>query len=184
MTQQPTSEVLVADPGRPEVAVLEEPRHRVSERAPAYWRVNEVVGLVITAVIASGVLGTWWVLGEGAPPWWAWAIVGAILLLELVTLLVAPRLRYRWARWEATPDAVYTRRGWLSIERRMVPLARIQTVDVSRGPIMRHFDLTDVKITTASSAGDITIEALDDARAQVLLEQLTRAASAVRGDGT
>ena len=79
---------------------------------------------------------------------------------------------------------MYTRTGWLNIERRMVPLARIQTVDVSRGPIMRHFGLTDVKVTTASSQGDIEIEALDDVNAQALLEELTRAAAAVRGDGT
>ena len=94
------------------------------------------------------------------------------------------RLSHAVARWEATPDAMYTRTGWLNIERRMVPLARIQTVDVSRGPIMRHFGLTDVKVTTASSRGDIEIEALDDVNAQALLEELTRAAAAVRGDGT
>ena len=103
---------------------------------------------------------------------------------DLVSLAVAPQIRYRVARWEATPDAMYTRTGWLNIERRMVPLARIQTVDVSRGPIMRHFGLTDVKVTTASSQGDIEIEALDDVNAQALLEELTRAAAAVRGDGT
>lgn len=184
MTSPHPTESLVVEAGRPDVAVLDEPRHRVSERAPAYWRVGEVVGLVVTLVISAGVLGGWWFLAEHAPPWWAWAVAGLLVLIGLVSLVVAPGLRYRWARWEATPDAVYTRTGWIDIERRMVPLARIQTVDVSRGPIMRHFGLTDVKITTASSAGDVTIEALDDERAKVLLEQLTRAASAVRGDGT
>lgn len=184
MTEHTQPENLIVDAGRPEAAVLEEPRHRVSEKAPAYWRLGEIIGIVVTLVIGAVVLGAWWALADGAPPWWAWAVLGAILLLELISLTFAPRLQYRWARWEATPDAVYTRTGWLNIERRMVPLARIQTVDVSRGPIMRRYGLTDIKITTASSAGDTTIEALDDERAQALLEQLTRAASAVRGDGT
>lgn len=184
MTQQPRPEALVADAGRPDVLVLDEPRHRVSERAPAYWRLWAWLSVAITLLISGAVLGVWWWLADGRPPWWAFALAGLWLAVDLVSLTLAPRLRYRWARWEATPDAVYTRTGWLNIERRMVPLARIQTVDVSRGPIMRRYGLTDVKITTASSRGDLEIEALDDERAQALLEQLTRAAAAVRGDGT
>ncbi|WP_374927994.1 PH domain-containing protein [Kytococcus sedentarius] len=175
---------LVAPSGRAEIAVLEEPRHRVSPKAPAYWRLWSWISLAITLVISGTVLGVWWLLADGAPPWWAWSIAGLWLAIDIISLIFAPTIRYRVARWEATPDAMYTRTGWLNIDRRMVPLARIQTVDVSRGPIMRRYGLTDVKVTTASSQGDIEIEALDDVNAQALLEELTRAAAAVRGDGT
>lgn len=175
---------LVVSSGRQEVAVLDEPRHRVSPKAPTYWRLWAWISLAITLVVCGTVLGLWWFFADAAPPWWAWTIAGLWVAADLVSLAVAPQIRYRVARWEATPDAMYTRTGWLNIERRMVPLARIQTVDVSRGPIMRHFGLTDVKVTTASSRGDIEIEALDDVNAQALLEELTRAAAAVRGDGT
>ncbi|SNC63637.1 hypothetical protein SAMN05445756_0946 [Kytococcus aerolatus] len=180
----PATEQLIAPSGRDEVVVLDEPRHRVSERAPQYWRVGHLITCAVLLVVAVVTLGGWWLLGSAAPPWWAWAIAGVLLAAEATVTLLMPGLRYRIARWEATPEAVYTRRGWLNIERRMLPLARIQTVDTSRGPLMRHFGLTDVKITTASSAGNVSIEALDEARAEALLEQLTHAAAAVRGDGT
>ena len=55
-----------------------------------------------------------------------------------------PRWRFRVHRWEATATAVYTQSGWLNQERRIAPVARIQTVDTQRGPFERVFGLANV----------------------------------------
>ena len=66
-----------------------------------------------------------------------------------------PRVRYRIHRWESTDTAVYTQTGWLSRERRIAPMSRVQTVDFEQGPIDRLLGLASVTVTTASAAGPL-----------------------------
>ena len=79
--------------------------------------------------------------------------------------LVVPQWRYAVHRWEVTDTAVYTQTGWWARERRIAPMSRVQTVDHREGAIARLFGLATVRITTASSAGALTIEGLDQHRA-------------------
>jgi membrane protein YdbS with pleckstrin-like domain len=63
-------------------------------------------------------------------------------------------------------------------------MSRVQTVDHREGAISRLFGLATVRVTTASSAGALTIEGLDQHRAIDLVESLTRMADSVPGDAT
>jgi hypothetical protein len=113
--------------------------------------------------------------------------VAALVLTAVVGLahlIVMPRWRYRVHRWEVAPQAVYTRSGWFHQESRIAPISRIQTVDSERGPLEQLFGLADVTVTTASAAGPLTIEGLDRATAERLVDELTTAAQATRGDAT
>ena len=106
------------------------------------------------------------------------------LVLAAVHLVVMPQWRYRVHRWEATDTAVYTQTGWLSQERRIAPISRVQTVDSERGPIEQIFRLANVTVTTASAAGALEISGLDKAVARRLVDELTVKADAVEGDAT
>jgi membrane protein YdbS with pleckstrin-like domain len=76
-------------------------------------------------------------------------------------------------RWEISPQAVFTRTGWLVQERRIAPISRVQTVDTYRGPLDRLFGLANVTVTTASSAGAVHIVGLNRDDADRVVEQLT-----------
>ena len=106
------------------------------------------------------------------------------MLLAAVHLAVMPRWRYRVHRWELTADAVYTRSGWWTQEWRIAPVSRIQTVDTERGPIGRLFRLTKVTVTTASAAGPLVIDGLDEPVAAQFAAEVTAAAQAAKGDAT
>jgi membrane protein YdbS with pleckstrin-like domain len=99
-------------------------------------------------------------------------------------VVVMPAVRYRIHRWESTADAVYTQTGWLTRERRIAPMSRVQTVDLEQGPVSRLLGLAEVTVTTASAAGPLKIEGLDFPIAQRLVDELTRRTSAVAGDAT
>jgi membrane protein YdbS with pleckstrin-like domain len=86
--------------------------------------------------------------------------------------------------WEITPDAVYTRSGWIDQEWRIAPVSRIQTVDSERGVLQRLFRLSDLTVTTASSAGALKIHGLDVEVAQRAADELTGNAVASEGDAT
>ncbi|MCW2595277.1 MAG: rane-flanked protein, partial [Jatrophihabitans sp.] len=97
---------------------------------------------------------------------------------------VMPQWRYRVHRWEITDTAVYTQAGWFTQERRIAPLARIQTVDTQRGPFEQVFGLANVTVTTASAKGPLKVHALDVAIADRLVDRLTERAQLAGGDAT
>ena len=125
---------------------LREPAGRVSPRAPVVWAVG---ALVRGALLGAGLFVVS-VVGEAfAVPLWGWVLYAVVTLGYAVAM---PVYRYRVHRWESTDTAVYTQRGWLSRERRIAPMSRVQTVDLEQGPVSRLLGLAQVTVTTASAA--------------------------------
>lgn len=163
---------------------LREPSHRVSERAPAYWRVTAAVGAAVCWLAAIG-LGVTAALVPGG--WWTWAMAASAVVLlaaPVPWLTVAPRIRYDVHRWEVSDIAVHVRHGWLSRTDEIVPLSRVQTVDSTQGLLMRVFGLRTVTVQTASSAGTVAIACLDDAVAQEVVARLVAITAATPEDAT
>lgn len=104
--------------------------------------------------------------------------------LSIPYVVVMPRWRFRVHRWETSEEAVYARSGWLWQEWRVAPMSRIQTVDSMRSPLQQLFGLSSVTVTTASSAGAINIDGLDQELAADLVEGLTAITQATSGDAT
>lgn len=158
---------------------LRPPRHQVDRRAVRLWSVHAGLGAAagVGAVIVAATLV------EPSPAWFV-AITTTAMAAALAYIVAMPRIRYRVHRWEVTADAVYTKAGWLTHEWRVAPLSRVQTVDARRGPLQQLFGLASVRITTASAAGDVTIDGLDHQLAADLVETLTARTQAIPGDAT
>jgi membrane protein YdbS with pleckstrin-like domain len=160
------------------MVTLREPAGRVSPRAPLVWAAGAVVRgafLAVALVIATEVAELF------ALPAWAWAGYAVAAAAYAVAM---PVYRYRVHRWESTDTAVYTQRGWLSRERRIAPMSRVQTVDLEQGVASRLLRLATVTVTTASAAGPLRIEGLDATTAERLVDELTRRTEAEAGDAT
>jgi uncharacterized protein len=161
---------------------LRPPREQVSRRAITYWAVRAAIGwlVVLTVLLVT-------VVAVPQHPSWLLRTGAAVLVVAGLHVAVMPRWRFHVHRWEVTPEAVYTQSGWFTVERRVAPVARIQTVDSERGPLEQFFGLTKVTITTASAAGPLTIRGLDADTAARLADELTRDAHGTgtgSGDGT
>ena len=85
---------------------LREPANRVSPRARLLWTAEDVIGNVVIGAILVGL--AYWLRDKFHVPWWVWAILGSLALLDIV---ISPSLRYRTHRWEANELAVYTQTG-------------------------------------------------------------------------
>ena len=156
-------------------AALREPAERVSPRARTMWRVGAAIegAVLVVLTIVAAVIG--WT------PWWLAVIA---FVVTAAWAVVVPHWRYVVHRWEVTGTAVYTQTGWWARERRIAPMSRIQTVDLSESAISRLFRLATVTVTTASAAGALSIAGLDATRARELVAELTTKADAVEGDAT
>src|SRR5450631_3154949 len=156
-----------------------EPAHLVSPRAVAYWTVRAVPLWILG--LAGEVFWRWRSQDHQGP---RWAVPGLTVLFAATHLIVMPRWRYRVHRWEVTATAVYTQSGWVSQERRIAPISRVQTVATERGPLEQLFRLANVTVTTASAAGPLRIHGLDRATAEGVVAELTEVTSHSEGDAT
>jgi uncharacterized protein len=158
---------------------LRPPRHPVDRRAIALWSLRAA----LNALAFLAVLGIVAAIAEPSSP--VLAVAGAAAAVATVAYVAGmPRLRYRVHRWEVTGEAVYAASGWLTHEWRVAPLSRVQTVDARRSPLDQLFGLSSVRITTASTSGDVGIDGLDHRLAADLVETLTARTQATPGDAT
>ncbi len=158
---------------------LRPPANRVADRAVWYWFVRALAGwCVVLAAQLVALLLDWPV-----PPAKS-AVLIATVVLAVAHVSVMPWWRYRVHRWELTDMAVYTRTGWWTQEWRIAPLTRVQTVDTARGPVARLFRLAELTVTTASAAGPLKIEGLDEDTAVRLAAAITTAAESTKDDAT
>ncbi len=160
-------------------AGLREPAHLVSPQAKRLWFVAAALGeLVPFSLLVI------WMAVDHAHRAWQWSVLAVMLVGSAAYLAVMPGMRYRIHRWEVTDLAVYTQSGWLTQERRIAPISRIQTVDSEYGPLERAFGLGTVTVTTASAAGALRIEGLERDVVERLVAELTTITAAAEGDAT
>ncbi|MCO7222607.1 PH domain-containing protein [Klenkia sp. PcliD-1-E] len=150
-----------------------------SRNAVGLWTLEGAVGTVVLALLVTGLE-----LFVPLPTWLAVLLPVLTVVWGAVTIGVRPRLRYRVHRWEVTAEAVYTRTGWLSRTWTLVPVSRIQTVDVTRGAVQQLFGLASVAVLTASSQGTVHIPHLDADVAARVADDLAHRAELVRDEAT
>lgn len=158
---------------------VRDPANPPSRKAPLVWALGALIPWSLLALAQL----VWFVIDHRA--WWLHAIAAAVTAgCIIVFVVVVPLWRFQVHRWDVSPDAVYTRSGWLVQERRIAPISRVQTVDTERGPLDRLFGLANVTVTTASSAGAVRIVALDVDVADRVVAQLTDIAAIGAEDAT
>ncbi|ORA52439.1 hypothetical protein BST22_12725 [Mycolicibacterium chubuense] len=158
---------------------LLEPAHPPSRKAPAVWAIG--AALPWAAVVVAQVV---WMVVDARLLWLHVVVAAGTAVGIVVSVVVAPLWRYRVHRWDLDSTAVYVRSGWWVQERRIAPISRVQTVDSYRGPLDRLFGLSNVTVTTASSAGAVRIVALDADVADQVVERLTDIAALGAEDAT
>ena len=160
-----------------EAALLRAPAHHVSPKARWYWAIRAAAGWLVVFAVEVAVL-----FGVGLDA--VLIAVASTAVVAVAHLAVMPQWRYRVHTWEDMGGAFYTQTGWITQERRIAPISRIQTVDTHRGPVEQLFGLSNVTVTTASAAGPLKIHGLDRHTADDLVATLTARTQTVADDAT
>jgi membrane protein YdbS with pleckstrin-like domain len=163
---------------------VREPAWQVSRSAIGLWVTQGVISAIVWGlVVGAGLLFVPSSVG-GPVPVLRWVAPALLLGYAVVAIGVRPFVRYRVHRWEVTADAVHSLTGWLNRTWTLVPVSRIQTVDVTRGALQQVFGLASVAVLTASSQGTVRIPHLEAGVAQRVADDLAHRAEAVRDEAT
>ena len=146
--------------------------HALDPRVITLWRLSYLIGfgllllmclpLVVTAIFVWG-------------NWGLWAVAAWVALAALSGWLAywrPPRLYRAWS-YRIDGRVLETRSGLLVRLIRLLPLNRLQHVDLSRGPIERMLGLASLVLYTAgTSMASITIPGLEAEEAVRLRDEL------------
>ena len=131
------------------------------------------LAIAVAAPVAASFTG-----GALVIPAWAWALLPAYLIVQLVVLPPA----IRRAGYALREEDLQFRKGLFVHRRKAVPLRRVQHVETSRSPLDRVFGLSTIKLyTAAAGSGNLTIHGLDVATANRLRHHIVER---VRGEAT
>ena len=173
-----------APPARPPLSPARTPAWALSRSAIGLWVTEGVLGAVAAGVITTVFLVA--VPGSvgGPVPFLRWLVPAVALAYAVVAVGVRPWVSFRVHHWEVTGEAVFTLTGWLSRTWMLVPISRIQTVDVTRGVLQQVFGLASVSVLTASAAGTVRVPHLAVDVAHRVAEDLAHRAEQVRDQAT
>ncbi|WP_051471946.1 PH domain-containing protein [Patulibacter minatonensis] len=136
-------------------------RRQLSRRAVPYWRVRLATVLV---PVAAAVTVALFVAGVATGVAVAGAVVAWVLAAAVVVVVPPVRRRIWW--YAIGEEEVDLHEGLVVITRTVVPMVRVQHVDLHRGPLSTRMGLAEIELHTA--AGSVTIPALDHDEAERL----------------
>jgi membrane protein YdbS with pleckstrin-like domain len=159
---------------------LRAPAESLDPRVRRLWAIE--IALTTLALGAAGALALALAALTADPPTGALAAaLAGLVVAGLAAAVVAPRIRYRFLRFEVTPLGLYVQRGWLARSWTIVPHSRIQTVETTSSPLGRALGIATVEVRTAASEA-ARVPGLDEGRIARLRDEL--AAAAGHGEAT
>ena len=117
-------------------------RHVLRVRLAMSWLLLVVVALIVdrTLVAVTG-FGGW--------------LPGSVLVVGLLVVAIGPLRIYRRLRYRLTGQLLQVVRGWLFHTDTIVPLVRVQHIDVVRGPLDKMFGTASLVVHTAGTHNSI-----------------------------
>lgn len=111
-----------------------------------------LIQLVTWLIWIVGAL-VFWAASDGGNTLMAFALMGSLALVAVSTSYGWAYLHWTFYRWRLELEQVHIWRGILFRRRITIPYARIQNVNVARGPLLLLFGISEVEIETAGQKG-------------------------------
>lgn len=145
-------------------------RHRLSRRVIAYWRWRWLFSLIPTLLLFAALAivfpwGQWWM---------RWSLFTVLAVVGVAALIVLPPIRYRVFWYAISPTEIDIQHGIVFIKRSVIPMHRVQSLRVERGPIADHYRMATLRISTA--ANTLSVSGLGRAEADSVCTRISELA--------
>jgi membrane protein YdbS with pleckstrin-like domain len=114
-------------------------------------RVHDALGWALVAVAATG--GN--IALHVTRDWPLGVLTAPAVLLGIVALVWATPRRWRHWGYAFTGRELHVAHGWWTRSHTVVPVSRVQHIDVTQGPIQRAFGVATLVLHTAGTANSL-----------------------------
>lgn len=158
--------------------MITQPKYKISEKGLKVWRIHAVLEatILLVFVIVASVL-------TYVFEWTKWVyLIGLIVMIVDVFLgiYLFPKIRWDHWRYEVREQEIEIQQGLFIVKRTLVPMVRVQHVDTSQGPILKHYHLASMSISTAATTH--MIPALTEQEADQLRVHISELARVAEDD--
>ncbi|MGE7623070.1 PH domain-containing protein [Viridibacillus sp. NPDC096237] len=150
---------------------IEAPQRSISKEAVKVWRITETLA---NAGILT-VLGILYYLHMRFEwkEWIGWIILGVLILTVLFAIweiLFEPALKQKYWRYDVDENFIQLKYGALKEVNELVPMTKVQSVELNQGPFLRKYGLYSIQIGTMGSGH--AIPAISEKEAFELRDQI------------
>lgn len=142
---------------------------KLSKRALYCMYMSGIVTGAVVLFILCAVNWFWLVPEDITAGKWISAILGILVLLDVI---VSPYFRYHRYRYSINDECIDIMEGYLFVKRSIVPIERLHKLQTARGPFDQLFKVAKVVVTTGG--GDVTISFLEEEKAEQIADSLRR----------
>lgn len=147
------------------------PKETLDPKALKAWRFKGLIWGMVYLLILLG-YGVATRFFDILPLWGLWVLVGFFTFSLILQVGIVPAYRMRYWGYEIREDALDIQSGFFIIKRVLIPINRVQHIDLAAGPILRKYQLASIEITTAGS--NHSIPALSQDTAMSIREKLNQ----------
>lgn len=130
------------------------------------------VATLVQVLIVTSILFVVYLIFKDSLPRIIKMIMIGVVVLDILYLLISPKVRYQRYRYSITEDSIDVKEGFLFTKRSIVPIERLHKIAIEKGPIDRIFKLGKVIVTTAG--GDVVIRFLEDDKSELIANSLKK----------
>ncbi len=99
-------------------------------------------------------------------------IYAVIMIVAILNVLISPYFRYHRYRYKLDGDSLEVIEGYIFISHNIVPIERIQNIELQQGPIDRMFGVSKMTITTGG--GEETVRFVSKEVAGTMSDKLKK----------
>lgn len=154
---------------------MQNPQH-LPKKIITVWLLNKLFEIIITIIIGTILWycsRTFWPVS--AP--YIIILLIIVILFDLINLALIPYF-YRFWLYKITDDYVFIQSGFFLRKEHVIPINRIQNVDLEQDPIMQLTKLKKLKVITA--ANHYSIDGVSSKQAETLRQQIVKSARKAR----
>jgi len=144
-------------------------RRRLPARVVRYWRWRAFYGAAPVLVLLIGVA---MIAVPAVQSWVGWGVVVVVIVLATGAVAVLTKIRYTVFWYAISPTEIDIQQGIIFTERSVVPMHRVQSLRIERGPVADRYRLTNLTIRTAG--GSVSLHGLDRDEAGELCDRISR----------
>lgn len=141
---------------------------KLNIKAKKSWFLGRVIFLVILTTIL--LMAKYFIFKNIKYHWPVSLVIGIIMLLQILNTFLYPQIEYKQWRYLINNEKFEFIEGIYFINHTIVPIERIQHINITQGPINRRLNLANVTINTAG--GNFDIPNLEKSKAEELSEFL------------
>ncbi|MBC8080373.1 MAG: PH domain-containing protein [Gorillibacterium sp.] len=114
------------------------------------------VALIRSLIIHAGLFGLTIIylliaISKGWALYPGWISAGLFAVTGFLYTFTFPKIRSRWFAFDVFDEELEIRTGFIFVRNVLVPMVRVQHVELESGPLLRAYGLADISVVTAAT---------------------------------